>query len=152
MQVPVNLDGLHSNNLKYKKLDIIRKNDYKMPKNLIKFEMNSDFYVSNYDLDLVDLCWLDSLRESDDNIDISENVLSSIITKFEIECTTNMNAEKERAGCDDHVLCDVCKSPDGEDNNEMVFCDSCNICVHQSCYGIQSIPSGEWHCSPCKGM
>ena len=34
----------------------------------------------------------------------------------------------------------------------MVFCDSCNICVHQGCYGIQSIPSGEWHCSPCKEL
>lgn len=34
----------------------------------------------------------------------------------------------------------------------MVFCDSCNICVHQACYGIQNIPSGEWHCSPCKEL
>lgn len=24
----------------------------------------------------------------------------------------------------------------------MVFCDKCNICVHQACYGITAIPSG----------
>lgn len=25
----------------------------------------------------------------------------------------------------------------------MVFCDNCNICVHQACYGITAIPSGK---------
>lgn len=41
-------------------------------------------------------------------------------------------------------------SPDGEEGNEMVFCDLCNICVHQACYGITEIPEGEWLCRPCK--
>lgn len=45
---------------------------------------------------------------------------------------------------DENVICDVCRSPDSEEANEMVFCDSCNICVHQACYGITTIPSGEW--------
>lgn len=36
---------------------------------------------------------------------------------------------------DEDVVCDVCQSPDGEDGNEMVFCDKCNICVHQVCVG-----------------
>lgn len=31
----------------------------------------------------------------------------------------------------------------------MVFCDSCNICVHQACYGITAIPSGQWLCRTC---
>ena len=31
----------------------------------------------------------------------------------------------------------------------MVFCDRCNICVHQACYGILSIPPGPWLCKPC---
>lgn len=39
--------------------------------------------------------------------------------------------------------------PDSEEDNEMVFCDSCDICVHQACYGIQHIPSGSWLCQPC---
>lgn len=43
---------------------------------------------------------------------------------------------------DENVICDVCRSPDSEEANEMVFCDSCNICVHQACYGITAIPSG----------
>ena len=31
----------------------------------------------------------------------------------------------------------------------MVFCDFCNICVHQACYGITSIPDGSWLCRTC---
>ena len=31
----------------------------------------------------------------------------------------------------------------------MVFCEKCNICVHQACYGITSIPSGPWVCRTC---
>ena len=43
--------------------------------------------------------------------------------------------------------------PDSEELNEMVFCDSCDICVHQACYGIQNIPAGSWLCYPClKGL
>lgn len=45
---------------------------------------------------------------------------------------------------DENVICDVCRSPDSEDGNEMVFCDSCNICVHQACYGITVIPEGTY--------
>ena len=47
---------------------------------------------------------------------------------------------------DENVICDVCRSPDSEEANEMVFCDNCNICVHQACYGITTIPSGK-NCS-----
>lgn len=46
---------------------------------------------------------------------------------------------------DENVICDVCRSPDSEEANEMVFCDNCNICVHQACYGITTIPSGKNH-------
>ncbi len=39
--------------------------------------------------------------------------------------------------------------PDSEECNVMVFCEKCNICVHQACYGITSIPSGPWVCKTC---
>lgn len=41
------------------------------------------------------------------------------------------------------------RQPDSEEGNEMVFCDCCNICVHQACYGITSIPDGSWLCRTC---
>lgn len=56
--------------------------------------------------------------------------------EFERRCYDNMtHAMETEEGLgieyDEDVVCDVCQSPDGEDNNEMVFCDKCNICVHQ---------------------
>jgi len=53
--------------------------------------------------------------------------------------------------CDsDDTPCDVCLGVEPELGNEMVFCDSCNVCVHQACYGVRPIPLGKWLCNPCK--
>lgn len=38
---------------------------------------------------------------------------------------------------------------DSEELNEMVFCDFCDICVYQACYGIQNILVGSWFCYLC---
>lgn len=59
-------------------------------------------------------------------------------------CYENMNIAietEEGLGIeyDEDVVCDVCRSPEGEDGNEMVFCDKCNVCVHQV-----STPGGFW--------
>ena len=40
---------------------------------------------------------------------------------------------------------------DGEvfDGNEIIFCDKCNVPVHQMCYGVHTIPEGDWMCDVC---
>jgi hypothetical protein len=37
-----------------------------------------------------------------------------------------------------------------DDNNEIIYCDGCNVAVHQACYGVSKIPAGEWLCDRCK--
>jgi hypothetical protein len=37
-----------------------------------------------------------------------------------------------------------------EPTNQMLYCDSCNIAVHQGCYGIAAVPDGDWFCAPCE--
>ena len=56
---------------------------------------------------------------------------------------------KHKSCEDEDIVCDICLLPDGDDGNEMVFCERCNACVHQNCYGISSIPNGTWLCKPC---
>lgn len=85
---------------------------------------------------------------------IHEDHLERVIEQFELSCWDKIQSilrNEEGLGIeyDENVICDVCRSPDSEEGNEMVFCDSCNICVHQACYGITRIPEGQWLCCTC---
>lgn len=67
---------------------------------------------------------------------LDEITMERVMEEFEHRCHENMaHAMETEEGLgieyDEDVVCDVCQSLDGEDNNEMVFCDKCNICVHQ---------------------
>lgn len=46
-------------------------------------------------------------------------------------------------------LCHVCYGSDSENWNQILFCDICNVLVHQECYGVQKIPDDKWLCSWC---
>ncbi|QHS76758.1 Nto1p [Saccharomyces paradoxus] len=45
--------------------------------------------------------------------------------------------------------CSVCLGTDSDNLNTIVFCDGCDIAVHQECYGIIFIPEGKWLCRRC---
>jgi hypothetical protein len=45
--------------------------------------------------------------------------------------------------------CSVCFHSDSDDTSPIVFCDRCNVSVHQECYGIKVIPEGEYYCDLC---
>uniref|UniRef100_A0ABM5FLF6 E3 ubiquitin-protein ligase Jade-2 isoform X3 n=1 Tax=Pogona vitticeps TaxID=103695 RepID=A0ABM5FLF6_9SAUR len=113
--------------------------------------------VSRYDLDEIDACWLElfnmELKEME-KPEMDEFTLERVLEELETLCYENMNIAietEEGLGIeyDEDVVCDVCRSPEGEDGNEMVFCDKCNVCVHQACYGILKVPTGNWLCRTC---
>lgn len=112
---------------------------------------------SRYDLDEIDAYWLELLNselKEMEKPELDELTLERVLEELETLCHQNMaQAIETQEGLgieyDEDVVCDVCRSPEGEDGNEMVFCDKCNVCVHQACYGILKVPTGSWLCRTC---
>uniref|UniRef100_G3T212 Jade family PHD finger 3 n=1 Tax=Loxodonta africana TaxID=9785 RepID=G3T212_LOXAF len=113
--------------------------------------------MCRYDLDDMDIFWLQELNEDLAEMGcgpIDENLMEKTVEVLERHCHENMNhaiETEEGLGIeyDEDVICDVCRSPDSEEGNDMVFCDKCNVCVHQACYGILKVPEGSWLCRSC---
>ncbi|OQR95642.1 kinesin [Thraustotheca clavata] len=45
--------------------------------------------------------------------------------------------------------CVICFDGVSEDSNPIIFCDNCDIAVHQRCYGVAEIPKSEFFCDRC---
>ena len=60
------------------------------------------------------------------------------------EDTTGDDDENE-----DEEVCAICLKPDSEPPNEIVFCENCDMAVHQKCYNVPVIPEGDWFCKNC---
>ncbi|XP_052381569.1 protein Jade-3-like [Oncorhynchus keta] len=113
--------------------------------------------MCSYDLDNMDLYWLQALNAELEHMGegpVDELTMERTMEALERHCHDNMNhaidtVEGLGIEYDEDVICDVCRSPDSEEGNDMVFCDKCNICVHQACYGIVKVPDGNWLCRTC---
>jgi len=44
--------------------------------------------------------------------------------------------------------CAFCQGRETEED-ALVYCGRCKLCVHQGCYHITTLPEGEWYCEPC---
>lgn len=60
-------------------------------------------------------------------------------------------ADEEMATQDQSVsdCCSVCRENESYEDDPIVFCDGCDLAVHQFCYGLATIPNGQWLCDWC---
>ncbi|KAH9479291.1 Peregrin [Psilocybe cubensis] len=107
-----------------------------------------------YDMDEQDEAWLNLVnaeRKKNGFGTVSLEDFEIIMDRLEKEwfdLTKNI-PKPEFAMPSEDSTCAICDDSEGENSNAIVFCDGCNLAVHQDCYGVPYIPEGQWLCRKC---
>jgi len=111
----------------------------------------------DYELDNEDEKWMCKYNNKvDEKERFTEDILSmalDILEKYSfyksLRSTTDSCFMFENLEILQNNDCCVCLDGFCENVNRIVYCDGCNLGVHQNCYGLLSIPEGGWFCKPC---
>ncbi|KAK1826585.1 hypothetical protein QBC39DRAFT_15992 [Podospora conica] len=129
-----------------------------------------------YDMDEQDDMWLEKMneqRKAAGLIPITREIFEITITKIEKEwhalekripkpnpkppqthrprsSSAAAVSGEPQAGEEQDSKCAICDDGDCENTNAIVFCDGCDLAVHQECYGVPFIPEGQWLCRKCQ--
>nr|XP_058938027.1 bromodomain-containing protein 1 isoform X5 [Kogia breviceps] len=106
-----------------------------------------------YDMDEEDYAWLEIVNEKrrgDCVAAVSQSAFEFLMDRFE----KASHCEKQKQGeqqclIDEDAVCCVCMDGECQNSNAILFCDLCNLAVHQECYGVPYIPEGQWLCRHC---
>uniref|UniRef100_A0A4W5NJL7 Bromodomain containing 1 n=1 Tax=Hucho hucho TaxID=62062 RepID=A0A4W5NJL7_9TELE len=106
-----------------------------------------------YDMDEEDYAWLSVVndkRRSEGVSQVSHNVFEFLVDRFEKETQMEkVSQDQDKLTIDEDAVCCICMDGDGQDSNVILFCDMCNLAVHQECYGVPYVPEGQWLCRHC---
>ncbi|WFD44069.1 hypothetical protein MPSI1_002734 [Malassezia psittaci] len=135
-----------------------------LPAHLVRYieptEAEFDQQVE-YDMDEQDQAWLSEVNDDrrKEQLDVLPcETFEIVMDRLEKEWFTlvkripsrfSFGAQDDDQEFPDDSLCAICDSNECENLNAIVFCDGCNLAVHQDCYGIPYIPEGQWLCRKC---
>ncbi|XP_039369945.1 bromodomain-containing protein 1 isoform X5 [Mauremys reevesii] len=106
-----------------------------------------------YDMDEEDYAWLEIInekRKSDGVSVVSQNMFEFLMDRFEKESyCENQKQGDHQSLIDEDAVCCICMDGECQNSNVILFCDMCNLAVHQECYGVPYIPEGQWLCRRC---
>lgn len=107
-----------------------------------------------YDMDEEDVAWLELInaKRADERLTkIHEDQFELLMDRLEKESYFHVqtNGKDYSAPIDDDAICCVCMDGECSNTNVILFCDLCNLAVHQECYGVPYIPEGQWLCRRC---
>lgn len=87
-------------------------------------------------------------RKKENLPSVSKDILELLMDRFEKHCYFEVKSSR-RLPRDEDAICSVCLDGECHINNVILFCDLCNLAVHQECYGVPHIPEGSWICRRC---
>ncbi|CAL8369030.1 unnamed protein product [Lota lota] len=109
---------------------------------------------AEYDMDEEDVAWLEMInsgRRADGHPSVSADTFELLVDRLEEEAYREARSRvpSQSAADDDDAFCCVCLDDECLNSNVILFCDACNLAVHQECYGVPYIPEGQWLCRCC---
>lgn len=107
-----------------------------------------------YDMDEEDTEWLKKFNakyEPQYNYSVTENDFEKIMDRLEKESyfESRKSGKEVVPTVDEDATCAICDDGDCANTNVILFCDMCNLAVHQECYGVPYVPEGQWLCRRC---
>ncbi|XP_037108900.1 bromodomain and PHD finger-containing protein 3 isoform X2 [Syngnathus acus] len=109
--------------------------------------------VAEYDMDEEDLAWLEMVNQKrvcDGHASVSADTFELLIDRLERESILESRSlALSQCAVDEDAFCCVCLDDECLNSNVILFCDICNLAVHQECYGVPYVPEGQWLCRCC---
>lgn len=111
-----------------------------------------------YDMDEEDAAWLVIINERRASMGVPEvpvdtfELLMDRLEKesyFQMQTNSKAGESATPSVIDDDAVCCICMDGECQNSNVILFCDMCNLAVHQDCYGVPYIPEGQWLCRRC---
>ncbi|KAK0183409.1 hypothetical protein PV327_001455 [Microctonus hyperodae] len=106
-----------------------------------------------YDLDEEDSAWLalvNDRRVSSSLPPMQPDTFELLMDRLEKESYFQQQSNGGGGiAADEDAVCCICMDGECQNSNAILFCDMCNLAVHQDCYGVPYIPEGQWLCRRC---